>query len=200
MKNLIILINLIFITLSCKSFRLNKEDLEWQPYKKGDILVFESNHGERDTIKIKSIEIFTNPDDPLAVVPKKVETLFVSGEYYHNPKKDIMGRMYSSTYCDVIEMGTSKMGSYIDFKFRLGDNKLKYPSVVLSIEEMNKIRKDNYERYKIEAKEYNDNMRDQPFDLRYIYWNKEYGYLVLEFKNNYIWTLKSFIRDGKEIL
>ena len=56
------------------------------------------------------------------------------------------------------------------------------------------------EGIKIEAKEYYDNMKEFSFDLRYIYWSKELGYLKLEFKDNYVWELKGFLRNGNNIL
>lgn len=200
MKQVIFLITMVLMLFSCKRYKLSKSDLEWQPYKIGDKLVFESNKGELDTIKVENIEVHTGADDPLAVLPNKIQTLFVSGLYYHKPKKDIMGRMFNTTFCNVIEMRANSSGSFIEFTIRLGENELKYPGVVQSIKEMSELSTDESGKYIIKAVESRDNMKDRSFDLRYIYWSKEYGYLGLEFKDNYIWALKSFIRDGKEIL
>ena len=166
---------------SCRTYKISQNDLKWQPYKDGDVLVFESNKGELDTITIRSIEKYTNPDDPLAVFPNKLQSLFVIAQK------------------SVIEMRANKGGTSIHFTIRLGINHLKYPSTVVDVKELENV-KMKEGRYIIEAKEYYDNMKDVPFDLRYIYWSKEYGYLGLEFKDNYIWSLKSFIRDGKEKL
>lgn len=182
MKRLIVLFSVLLMLFSCKTYQLSQKDLEWQPYKKGDVLLFESNKGEIDTIDIKNVEVHTNPDDPLSVFPNKLQSLFVIAEK------------------GVLEMKANESGTSVHFTIRLGENKLKYPNVVQSIKEMNGLNKDKNGRYIIEAKEYYDNMRDQSFDLRYIYWSKEYGYLGLEFKENYVWTLKSFVRDGKELL
>ena len=182
MKRIMILLAIVFMLFSCRTYKLSKSDLEWQPYKKGDRLVFESNKGELDTIQIENIESHINSDDPLAVLPDKLQTLFV-----------VEKRSF-------LEMEAGEKGSYIHFTIRLGKNNLKYPGVVQRIKEMNELNVDENGRYVIETKEYYDNMKDRSFDLRYIYWSKEYGYLGLEFKDNYIWSLKSFVRDGKEIL
>jgi hypothetical protein len=182
MKQAMIILTIVLMLISCKTYKLSKSDLEWQPYKKGDRLVFESNKGELDTIKIINVETYINADDPLSLLPNRLQTLFVV------EKKSFL------------EMEAGVKGSYIHFTIRLGKNKLRYPGVVLTINEMNRLNKDENGRYVIDAKEYYDNMKDRPFDLRHIYWSKEYGYLGLEFKDNYIWTLKSFVRDGKEIL
>lgn len=182
MKRVMILLGMVLMLFSCKTYKLSKSDLEWQPYKIGDMLVFESNIGELDTIKIKNVETHINADDPLAVLPNRLQSLFV-----------VEKRSF-------LEMEAGEKGSYIHFTIRLGKNKLKYPGVVLSIKEMNELIEDESGRYVIEAKEYYDNMKGRPFDLRYIYWSKKYGYLGLEFKDNYVWALKSFVREGKEIL
>lgn len=199
MRLLVYTIIISTMLFSCKTYNLSKSDLEWQPYRQGDVLIFESNRKELDTIKIESIEKFTNPDDPLAVFPKKIQSLFVEGVRFHAPKKDIMGRVYHSSHCNILEMVASKETAYMYFELELGDNKMRYPKTGISLDELEKLIINNDE-IQIKAKENADNMKEYPFDLRYIYWSKKFGYLKLEFKDNYIWSLKSFIRDGKEIL
>jgi hypothetical protein len=54
--------------------------------------------------------------------------------------------------------------------------------------------------YKIKAIESRENIKGNPFDLQYIYWSMEYGYLVLEFKDNLVWSLQSFIRNDVNVL
>jgi len=181
--NIRVIFPIALLFFSCEAYnKLSKSDLEWQPYKEGDKLIFESNRGELDTIQIEEIKIYSNPNDPLAVFPKMRQTLFVIGER------------------SILEMRAGENGSYIEFTVRLGSNNLKYPNVVLNIKEMNEMNQDQNNQYKIEAKEYYDNMKDRVFDLRYIYWSKKWGYMSLKFKDNYEWHLKSFIRDGKNIL
>ena len=180
-KSIIIILFLPMLILSCKKYKLSDDDLKWQPYKKGDLLIFQSNKGEIDTIQVTEIEIYNNPDDPLAIFPNIIQSLFVNG------KKNIL------------ELQAGKNGSFIQFTLKLGDNNLKYPGVVKNIKEVfPKTSSEN--EFIIEAKEYYDNMKDVSFDLRYIYWSKDYGYLGLEFKDNYIWKLKSFIRNNKYLI
>lgn len=181
MKRLGALITVLLMLFSCRTYNISQSDLEWQPYKEGDILTFESSEGERETIEIKNVEVYKNPDDPLAVFPNKLQSVFVIAQK------------------NVFEMNASRKGTAIHFAIRLGNKELKYPSTILGIKELEKIIKEDG-NYVIEAKEFYDNMKDEPFDLRYIYWSKEYGYLGLEFKDKYKWILKSFVRGGKEIL
>ncbi len=173
---------------SCSRYELSNEDIQWQPYKIGDILVFESNRGEKDIIKIENIQIQNNADDPLAIFPNMKQTLFVGGNK------------------NVLELNAGKKGNNISFELRLGESYMRYPCFYVYLDEIEKKRESvcPFEEFKncfsFKVKELCDNMKDRPFDLRYIYWSKEYGYLGLEFKDNYVWTLKSFVRGGKEIL
>lgn len=178
---------MILMFFSCNTNKLSENDLEWQPYKEEDKLIFESNKGELDTIQIKNVETHTNPDDPLAILPNTVQSLFVVGKV------------------ELLKLHCGKKGSKIEFKIRLGDNNLKYPGTMLYLNKgildtLTVVEFCDKTSYKIKAEESRGNMRDRPFDLRYIYWSKEYGYLGLEFENNYIWKLKSFIRNGENIL
>ena len=188
MKIRIIVLSILIMTLfSCRKFRLGSDDLEWQPYTVGDLLIFESSSGEHDTISIKTIESHNNPDDPLAVFPNSVETLFVVAR------------------TEILKLHADKDGSYIQFKLRLGNDNLVSPWVLLDLNK-NEIDKLDVTKfidkpaYKIVARESIASLKDRPFDLQYIYWSKQYGYLGLEFKDGYIWTLKSFVRDNKNIL
>ncbi len=182
MKKIIVLFSAMFVLNSCGFYKLSKSDLSMQPYKAGDILIFESNKGELDTIEIKEVEVHTNFDDPLDLLPNMVQSLFVVAKY------------------SVLEMRKYKTGAYIYFTIRLGDNDLKYPCMGLSIQELEKLSEKENSKITIKAIQSCDNMKDRPFDLRYIYWSKKYGYLGLEFKDNYVWNLKSFVRDGIEIV
>ena len=171
----------LLVLFSCNKYKISKSDLEWQPYEKGDVLIFESNKGEKDTIVVKSIDSYNNTDDPLALFPDKTEILFVMSQ---KNRSLLFMKAYSG-------------GTYFRFEIRLGNNDLRYASTVLYVEEL----ANNDEGcIKFEAIENYDNMKDIPSDLKSITWSKELGYLALEFKGDYIWTLKSFVREGKELL
>lgn len=188
MKQAMIILTIVLMLISCRTYKLSKSDLEWQPYQKGDRLIFESSKGELDTIQIRSIEKYNNADDHLAVFPNSVQSLFVVGNK------------------ELLKLHAGKNGSKVEFKLRLGSNSdLKYPGTILYLEKGNldaleKVEFSAKNSFKIKAEESRGNMESLPFDLQYIYWSKDFGYLGLEFKDNYIWTLISFVRDGKEIL
>lgn len=46
MKRLVFLFFVILMLFSCRTYKISQSDLMWQPYKKGNVLIFESNKGE----------------------------------------------------------------------------------------------------------------------------------------------------------
>lgn len=189
------IIYLIFCVLtlglfaSCRTDRISKADLDWQPYKEGDSLVFKSNKGESKTIVVESIESHINPTDPLDIFPNRQETLFVTSEDRDNTT--------------LVNLGAREKGCRIYFKLsRLSESTLWHPNTVYYISEIKKMETElisNKEVYKIPAIQSADNLKDIPFDLQHIYWSKEYGYVKFEYENGYEWTLKFLIRDGVDI-
>lgn len=179
---------LLGLFTSCKMDKFSEADLEWQPYKVGDSLIFESNKGELKTIVIKNIESHIGHSDPLAIFPDKWEYLFVTG-------KDVP--------VGIIKMSAGKEGGAIYFELqRFNEYTLRHPSTVYKINEIKKMDIElisNKKVFKIEAIQYYDNLKDIPFDLRYIYWSKEYGYVKFEYESGYEWTLKSLLRNGVDI-
>ncbi|CAL2085507.1 hypothetical protein [Tenacibaculum sp. 190524A05c] len=82
MYSKIIYLFIIITFISCnnkeqKQINLSKQDYYWQPYKKNDLLVFESNKGMLDTLKVSKIELQNMPSDPLDILPTRIETLHV---------------------------------------------------------------------------------------------------------------------------
>ena len=188
MKIIIGLLTLCTVLLfSCNTFKLSQSDLVWQPYKVGDILIFASNKSEFDTVTIKNIEKFNNPDDPLDVFPGINQSVFVSGDI------------------NILKLQADKNANSVEFELCLGHKEYRCPGTVLllnqkEIGKLKKVKLGNKDVYKIMAIEFYDNMKDAPYDLEYIYWSMQYGYLGLQFKDQYLWELKSFVREGKEIL
>jgi len=90
---LIFLIVLCFI-IGCKKHKLSKEDLKWQPYKEGDLLIFKSSKNKLDTIFITNIESFTNPGDHLAINPTYHQSLFVNGDVSLSEPRKQAGRLF----------------------------------------------------------------------------------------------------------
>lgn len=187
-----------FLIQACKTQKLSKADKEWQPYSKGDVLVFKSSDDKRDSIFIDKVESHFNPNDPLRTSEKKYEFLFVSGEItLQKPIKTKLGHTFNRERIDILQMTSDDSRSYMKFVFSKKSDSLKYPTTVLSIDEL-KEKIDEDSSVEIKAKEYYDLPFD--YDLESFLWNKKYGYTRFEFKNGTYLELEKFIRKGKNIL
>ncbi|PHR71160.1 MAG: hypothetical protein COA67_06920 [Lutibacter sp.] len=182
---------------------LDQKSLELQPYQTNDILIFQSNQGEIDTIKIKHIESYVNPTDPLDVFPTKTETLFVTGNISARKiAKDIMGRPITNRHINLLELGSSDEVDYFEFTFYNPNNQLKCPTTVLSSEDLReKIESNQNEITTIKAKEYyNTDLYNIDNDLIKFNWHKELGYTKFFYKENITLELINFIRNNESII
>ena len=185
----------ILILTGCKKYTFSSKELQWQPYKAGDILIIESNEKTIDTIWIKEIEVYSNPNDNLALLPDYVETMFVSGEYkpqYVNQKIN-NDKKY---FVELLKLNSQEK-SYINFSLSQPKSNISYPSVLCYISDLkNKFEQKKKNIIEIKANDINDIQTDGKSFL----WSKNYGYLKYNFNDGSFWELKEFIRDGKNIL
>lgn len=63
---------------------INSTDLVWQPYLINDKVVFQSNCNQIEVYTISNIEIFTNPNDHLAIITRFNQILFVEIQNINN--------------------------------------------------------------------------------------------------------------------
>ncbi len=190
---------LLISLVGCKEFKLSTDDLKWQPYEVDDILVFESNTGEVDSIKIKSIDSYLNPKDPLAVFPNEHEVLFVNGKLL-NLNKDYK----NWNHVNLLNLTSSKE-TWMTFNLNKMSDSLQYAEAKYSVDQLNEF----YGNKKlindcikdiIELKPNYTGGLDYEYDLKTYWWSKKYGYIRYSFKNGYYRELKKFIRNGKNIL
>ena len=181
---------------SCNKYKFTKSNYEWIPYIKGDILVFESNKNEKDSILIKEVIIVSNPDDPLAIFPNYHETLFISGEVLSKLGTSSRSQYKPNIRVEILKMFADKE-SVIEFNFSKVGDTLTYAKATYSINKLEELFIDTPDSsIKIKT----DETYALDYDLLYIYWNKKFGYTKLEFKNGINYELKKFIRKGKNIL
>lgn len=191
---------LFFISFTgCNEFKLSKEELKWQPYMVGDVLIFESNMGEIDSIRITSISSYLNPKDPLAIFPDQYETLFVNGELL-NPNKD----HEHWEHVNFLNL-TSSDETWVVFNLSKISDSLQYAEAKYSVDQLKRF----YNNEKVTNNCINDVIELKPnytggldyeFDLKSYRWSLKYGYVRYSFKNSYYRELKKFIRNGKNIL
>ena len=66
-------LSILVLSVSCRTFEIDEKDLELIPYSRGEILVFESDKKEVDTIFITGFDSLMADSDPLAILPDKQE-------------------------------------------------------------------------------------------------------------------------------
>nr|WP_299484902.1 hypothetical protein [uncultured Allomuricauda sp.] len=198
MKNYLIILALSSFLFACKSQKISNDDRKWQPYLKGDVLIFKSNENKKDSIFINKIESYNNPKDPLGASQKKYESLFISGEVsLKKPIKTRLGHTFNKERIDILEMVSDSNQTFIKFVFNKKSDSLKYPITVLTLDSLKKrVNGDGF--VKIDAKEYYDLSFD--YDLKSFIWNKKYGYTRFNLKNGTYWELEEFLRKDKNIL
>ncbi|MCB4800262.1 hypothetical protein [Neotamlana laminarinivorans] len=193
---------LIPLLLSCRAeYKIDSESFDWQPYEIGDKLVFKSNANEVDTIFVKEISSYTNPNDHLALFPDYQTTYFITGEIsLINPFTSSIGNKVTKDYVDILKLSSGEETDYLTLNFKKRRDTLSYSEITFKISELESKfeNKSKYESIEIDA-EYNN---DMPFayDLKTVFWSKEFGYIKYEFKNGNSWNLTEFIRNGENIL
>lgn len=83
MKKAIVYFQFIVLVLvsSCRKYEIDNEDMRLIPYSQNEILVFESDKKEMDTIFINGFQKYIADSDPLAIFPDKLEFFSVKYEF-----------------------------------------------------------------------------------------------------------------------
>jgi len=82
----VIIYLLALVLLACKTYELEETPSELVPYHEGQLLLFKSNKGRIDSIRITNIVSQINPKDQLNPLSDNEETLDVLGEEVSNGK------------------------------------------------------------------------------------------------------------------
>jgi hypothetical protein len=121
-----ILLLLVFISCNQKTIYLSNEEKTWNPYKEGQILIFESSKNYNDTIHIEALDL--GFPDGLGVVEKN-ESLFVIANPYGSDLNQYISNKYAIL---TIVANTSKSESYVEHRIELkntimvGDQKFSF--------------------------------------------------------------------------
>jgi hypothetical protein len=163
---------------------LTKEEKQWNPYKKGQMIVFESNTKLLDSILIEDIK-YAFPDG-LGVVDKN-EILDVVGrkKRYHNNRE-------VRNYILEIHAKTSKRGTRVRFGVSIKDSE--FYSGYYKLEQLNNLPMREllggnvtyYDVIKIRTR----NRLDETKEILFIYWSKSKGFVRFDETDGTIWELK----------
>jgi hypothetical protein len=178
-----IAIYLIFVSCS-NTYELTEKSLEFMPYQKGDELLFESSLGGKEKITVSELESFINAGDPLDLFPDKYETLHVKGE------------LESNGFANLLIITTGKEGDIYKFNLSKTNTNLRYPTTSLTRNEL----EENFKMANRETIKANDDSLPFKFDVVSFTWDINLGYTDYTLRSGEVWTLKSFIRNGKNII
>jgi|SRR5688572_27482034 len=184
---------LIFNMLGCtKTYKLTADDLKLNPYKGGEILVFNSNQGETDTIFVLEVRKHKARIDPLSTVPQFKEKLEVVVQYT-NPiayggkeerDKDIFFDLSTGENGD-ISLGFRPKAKNAWFYSPNGYSRDQFEKLPIS-----KLATKKYEYDDVIKLEPDMRFYDRETFVAMVYWSKSKGYVRYDLKNGVYWELQ----------
>lgn len=186
---------LVYITIiglmGCRvTYELNKDDLKWNPYKGGEVLVFQSSQGDSDTIFVKEVRTTSVPNDPLAIFQKYHDVLNVNVK--HSDPKSINEHRYLEN-CFFELTATNDHNTIFGFSLAAKnswfytDSFFKKDLEMLSIGEL--ITKNNIYKDVIKLEPKSNRYYDRDEFIVAVYWSKNTGYVRFDLKNGVYWEL-----------
>lgn len=184
----------LIILISCNENRtyLTKDEKNWNPYSKGQKLVFETRTGVLDSIFVEDIK-FTFPDG-IGVINKN-EILTVIGRNKSENNQELSSLIFK------IYAGNLKRGSRIKFHVSIKDSKL-YSNFTDYYDIENYLMKLPEKKISVIKGSFDDvikiksigNYSNYPNAIEFIYWSKSKGYIRFDEYNGTIWELKEISR------
>ncbi|MEQ6123556.1 hypothetical protein AAON49_05095 [Pseudotenacibaculum sp. MALMAid0570] len=170
---------------------MSDEEKKWNPYKKGQTLVFESSEGKLDSIHIKDVR--SQFPDGLGV-KEYYEVLNVVGlsedpKWSKKVEEDILS----------IQAKTKKRDSRLKFCLSIKTAKFYYSGYYLFNDKLIRKTKKNfttpYKEFKnITIIESPDNFFEVKNAIKFLYWNNEVGYVGFEKFDGVSWKLKEVLK------
>ena len=186
-----LVISFMFISItSCSQNRtyLDEEEKNWNPYKKGQVLIFESVEYGRDSIQILELE-FRFPDG-LGVVDYN-ESLFVLGE---SASQIDLGKQFSNAYSLIkISSKTEKKPSHIEYQIELkntkfiGGQKFLFQNLMELPEIQHEVAYGTFNDVVIIGNKKNYSKFSKAIEL--FYWSKSKGFLAFDKYDGAKWEL-----------
>lgn len=185
----------LFCIISCKTtYRLSKDDLKWNPYHIGDLLVFKGNKESADTIFIRNISKGTAPNDNLASPKYYYEWLNVGVDYISS-RTDAGEPIYTSPI--ILSLSASPVDSFCGISFEFISNKGKFYSDS-SMYDRRYLEQLPIMTMSIDGHQYTDIIKIKTVNKEYLdrenfittlYWSKQKGYVRFDLNNGEYYEL-----------
>jgi len=194
-QNILYLLILIIFTSCGNNYLLNDNDKKWNPYKGNEVLVFESNKGQIDSIHLRGAYIEKNVLSPYAIFPDSIEILKVYCNNYDPNSNFLCG---DDEFIE-IRPASPADGDYSSFFFVLTMKNAIIEGQFHFIENLDTI---NVTSLDINNRKYNDIAiikgiyEDNIFEWekpnnQIIYWSKTDGIVMFDLGDGNIWKLKN---------
>ncbi|AEA45657.1 hypothetical protein [Fluviicola taffensis] len=193
MENCLLILSILPVFLCCKSSNLDDSELNFNPYKKNDVLIFESNLGERDSLRIRQVINMKNNAAQMTLNPDKLVTLLVEADY--SEAYLTIDNYFEPVEIHILEINkVNKEPALVQFNLDLSEAVF-YPKYNQKIEDV--LKQTKY-KMKIGGKKYDDIVIIKPESNEYasrehfiskIYWSLKYGYVRYDLLNGKKWEL-----------
>lgn len=179
---------------SCSTYKLDEEDIQLNPYKGNDVLIFKNHLNEYDTVVITGVDRYINSADPLSFFGDRLETLIVSARFsdpFSNDHRYLDGSF--------LTISRSKDSVYIEFDLALRNSFFYGPPYknTMAVQNTRTI------NLNVQDVVYQNVRQIYSLDTEYkkrddfinsFYWSKEYGYVKAEMSRGRYWYLVQRIR------
>jgi hypothetical protein len=193
MLKLVISFICCFIVTSCgKTIKLADEDFKWIPYKGSEILVFNSNTGDSDTLFLLGVGRESVPSDPLDFFPTKLDH-FSIGAKHSDPSPPSGNHRYLESDFLNLSVGEDKE-PYLSIHFT-AKNAWFYGGSFLDLKDLDTIKQVTLDT---KAKRFTDIIIIRPESDEYydrsnfitnLYWSKSQGLIRYDKKDGSYWEL-----------
>ncbi len=186
-------------------YKLSQDDLSWQPYKGGEVLTFQSNTGELDTIFVNpKIIRETKPfGSDWRIFPDKFESICVLVKSSDpNPPKGTNHRYIESCILKITKTIEANE-CWIQFLFTAKDawfyDNSRNKSELIKLQKNNLNTKNkNYDDVII-IKPRNSKYESRINNIEKLYWSLSEGYIRYDLKDNKYWELISKNTDYNKV-
>lgn len=190
---LVIVILALTILSSCgKTIRLTDKDFKWIPYKGNEILVFNSNTGDTDTIFLLGTSLEKVPSDPLDGFPTKLEHFTIAARSSDPSPPSVHQRYLENEFLQL--SASEEVSSYLTLHL-VGKDAWFYGGEFMKLKDLDTI---NPISLTTKLRAYNDiillypesnEYADRSSFIKKVYWSKSEGLIRYDKQDSVYWEL-----------
>ena len=191
---LLVMLSLVILMLcSCKS-RLSKKDYKWMPYTGHEVLIFNSNLGNRDTISLLSKDTIWSYPEAQSIFGFVGEMVTVFCKHSDSVIQDKSIQYIENNFCSVKE---NKNGhSVLEVDLNTKDATF-YRLSLIKLDSLDKVKpvvlKTKYAQYNdvyiMDGEDYLGSFRKRYDFVTKIYWSKTKGLVRFDKQDSVYWEL-----------